>query len=249
MEYSFKVFRSCWFHPTLNSLTTTQQQSFSLCVSAYNYNLINAGVPFHSLSSQVLCSYHTILFALIMNSFCSCYSRMYLIVTLGFFYETDSRFASLPLEQQGKDVVPCSMMLSSRLAHLSVHSYHSHLPKTASKALILQAPTFIAGTPNYPSITCGLRFGSQRNLPPSIKRTFHTRSAIMDQKVAKPAEAASGSSDHLVKLGDDVFLLESSEPVKHDPEHPDVSGFAYSSNSIRTDIQLPGHRCFRLDGR
>ncbi|KAK9897202.1 hypothetical protein P389DRAFT_194830 [Cystobasidium minutum MCA 4210] len=44
----------------------------------------------------------------------------------------------------------------------------------------------------------------------------------MDQKVAKPAEAASGSSDHLVKLGDDVFLLESSEPVKHDPEHPDV---------------------------
>jgi hypothetical protein len=33
----------------------------------------------------------------------------------------------------------------------------------------------------------------------------------------------STGSDHLVKLGEDVFLLESEEPVKHDPDQPDVS--------------------------
>lgn len=39
---------------------------------------------------------------------------------------------------------------------------------------------------------------------------------------AAPAHTA-GKSDHLVKLGEDVFLLESEQPVKHDPEHPNVS--------------------------
>lgn len=46
--------------------------------------------------------------------------------------------------------------------------------------------------------------------------------------LSTPAELASSkssgnpSSDHLVKLGPDVYLLEPEEPVKHDSKDPNV---------------------------
>lgn len=48
--------------------------------------------------------------------------------------------------------------------------------------------------------------------------TSATPSMQVDIAADRPAGA-----DHLVKLGEDVFLLEGEKPVKHDPEHPDVS--------------------------
>ena len=110
-------------------------------------------------------------------------------------------------------------------AHTSLFHSPTFILSKQLQNIVLRYPT--AGSPKstYHSQQATTRSASST---PSAHQKHHTTSGTASAPSTQAMQVNTGTdksatADHLLKLGEDVFLLEGEEPAKHDPEQPDVS--------------------------
>lgn len=117
-----------------------------------------------------------------------------------------------------------SYLMNSRVTKPSLHLFHSLSVRTSR---LLPYPvitglstktTYLRGTLWNKTFSSFTTQSNQRMSETSTQTTAVGHASARDN-------AAGATSDHLLKLGEDVFLLESEKPTKHDPDHPDVGPF------------------------
>lgn len=102
-------------------------------------------------------------------------------------------------------------------ARLDFIQYHA----LSYSLLLSRAPS---SNLRYPTV-CSNKLGPKLRHSVTLSST-KLEAAKLHSMSSAAASATAGKpedADHLVKLGEDVFVLEGQNPVKHDPKHPNVS--------------------------
>lgn len=112
-------------------------------------------------------------------------------------------------------------------------SLRSSFPQYHTLSCSLLLPRIPAAFVRYPTAGSTRSCQEFRNYTGLLTTTLDiSRHRSMSSASAAATAVKAEEADHLVKLGEDVFLLESQQSVKHDPKHPNVS-----SKSV-CDIQV-----------